>query len=125
MYELLTINEIQNNLSKKIKALRLAQNKTQEDFSRSIGISKSTYVRFEKYADGSFKTFLSIVKGLGRSNEIERLLNLETFSPVKALKEGIKNKPRQRAVAQINIPNVIRSKKTMSILDKIKEQNDK
>jgi len=36
MYELLTIDEIQNNLSKKIKALRLAQNKTQKDFSKDI-----------------------------------------------------------------------------------------
>ena len=125
MYELLTIDEIQNNLSKKIKALRLVQNKTQEDFSRTIGVSKATYVRFEKYADGSFKTFLAISKGLGRINEIEKLLNLESFSPVQEFKDGIKNKPRQRAKAQKNIPNVISTKKSMSILDKIKAQNAK
>jgi len=125
MYELLTIDEIQNNLSKKIKVLRLAQNKTQEDFSRSIGVSKATYVRFEKHGDGSFKTYLSIIKGLGRLNEIEKLLNLESFSPIQAFKEGIKNKPRQRAVSQKNIPNVVSSKRTMSMLDKIKAENDK
>ncbi len=124
IFELLTIDEIQNTFSQRIKKLRLAQNKTQDDFSRSIGISKATYVRFEKGADGSFKTFLSIAKGLGRINEIEKLLNLEAFSPVQALKESKRNSPRKRAVAQVEIPKVISNKKT-SILDRIKANNER
>ena len=97
MFELLTTKEIQHDIAAKVKALRLSLNKTQHNFAKSIGMSKSTYIRFENDGEGSFESFIQILKGLGRISELENILKSEAYSPLDAVKNEKKNTPRQRA----------------------------
>ena len=123
MYELLTSKQIQTDISSKIKSLRLQLNRTQESFAKSIGISKSTYMRFENDGEGSFENFVRIMQGIGRISELERLLKVENFSPMEAFKNAKKNPPRKRASTseETEKPSVTPKLKEKSFLDKIKE----
>jgi transcriptional regulator with XRE-family HTH domain len=96
MYELMTTKEIQKDIASKIKQIRLSQNKTQEYFANSIGISKATYIRFENSATGSFETFLTILQGLGKISELEQILQIHNYSPLQSIKTP-KEKKRKRA----------------------------
>ena len=123
MYELLTSKEIQVDISNKIKLLRLKLNQTQESFAASIGIPKSTYVRFENGGEGSFENFVRIMQGLGRISELESFFKIEDYSPIEAIQNVKRNPPRQRAsAAEGKEHSSIKFKKdNKSFLDKIKE----
>jgi len=110
MYKLMLTKEIQKDIALKIKKLRLAQNKTQEYFAQTIGISKSTYIRFENSGDGSFETFIKILQGLGKIDELENILTIQEYSPLKELQN---KSPKERKRA-----NSITHKKYSSILNK-------
>ena len=126
MYELITSKEIQRDISSKIKSLRLKLNRTQEDFAKSIGISKATYMRFENSGKGSFENFIRIMQGVGRISELENLLKVENYSPLEAFKNVKKNPPRQRAstTEEKDILSVRPKKEEKSFLQKIKESKN-
>jgi DNA-binding XRE family transcriptional regulator len=126
MYELLTSKEIQIDISSKIKLLRLKLNRTQDSFAKSIGISKTTYMRFENTGEGSFESFIRIMQGIGRISELENLVKVENFSPLEAMKNTKKKPPRQRASTsnENDTPSVRPSKVEKSFLDKIKESKN-
>ncbi len=116
MFELLTTREIQKEISNKAKEIRISLNRTQESLARSIGISKSTYMRFEKDGSCSFENFILIMQGLGRIGELNSILKKETYSPIQSIKNTKKNKLRLRA-------REIKYKKNNIIQKNIKEKS--
>lgn len=123
MYELLTTKQIQKDISNKIKDIRLSLDITQSSLSHSIGISKSTYVRFEKDGNCSFENFILIMQGIGRIGELNSILKKETYSPIQAIKNAKKNKPKLRAREnKYKINNTIKEVvKEKSFMDIVKE----
>lgn len=126
MYELKSIKDISKDMSNKIKQIRIALNFTQEEFALKSGITLSTYRTFEKSGKGSFETFIKVVSGLGRINELNQMLYLETFSPIESFKHK-KKPPRQRVRNSIQLdtkqPKSIKNEP--SFLDMIRDKNEK
>ena len=126
MYEFHTINDISKDMSNKIKKIRIALNLTQDEFALKSGVTLSTYRTFEKSGKGSFETFIKIVSGLGRVNELDKMLYLETFSPIEAFKQK-KKPPRQRVRNKTKVysKQVRTIKDEPNFLDRIKKINAK
>ncbi len=127
MYTFKTTKDIALDISQKIKTVRIGLNFTQEEFALKSGVTLSTYRTFEKSGKGSFETFIMIVTGLGRINELSRILVSSDFSPIQALKE--KEKPKRQRVrngykADIEkAPSIIKSDE--SFIQMIKDTNAK
>ncbi|MCK5293646.1 MAG: helix-turn-helix transcriptional regulator [Arcobacteraceae bacterium] len=126
MYELLTIKDISKDISNKIKKIRIVQNYTQREFALKAGVTLSTYRTFEKSGQGSFETFIKIIGALGRINELDKMLILETFSPIEAFQQ--KKKPERQRVKNGNKAYIEKSrtiKDEPNFLDMIRDKNAK
>ncbi len=123
MFELLTTQQIQKEISSKVKDIRISLDKTQSSLAKNIGISKSTYIRFEQDGNCSFENFILIMQGIGRIGELNSILKKETYSPIQAMKDAKKNKPKQRAREKIyNTDTIIKPKtEEKNFMDMVKE----
>ena len=74
-YDFMTADEIAKSLASKIKIIRKKKFKTQIQFAQHIGMSHGSYARFEKTGQISFSKFITIIQGLGRTEEIAVLFD--------------------------------------------------
>lgn len=79
-YNLLTTTEVAQNLSSKLKQLRLLKKWKRTTLATRSGVSVSSLIRFEQESKISLDNLLKLLSALGRLNEIEQLLK-----PPKAL----------------------------------------
>lgn len=99
---LLSEDEIAQSLGAKAKTIRVSKNITQRDFSLKAGINYETYSKFERTGAISLKSFLKVLRYLGRLKDISGLLALEDVQKL-GVKEYVKQKnkkTRQRATSK-------------------------
>lgn len=73
-YSLLTTNEVAENLSSRLKQLRLLKKWKRTTLAQRSGVSVSSLIRFEQESKISLDNLLKLLSALGRLNEIEKLL---------------------------------------------------
>ena len=138
MFELKATSEIKMIIAKRIESERIAQDKTQLQIIAKSGVKATTYRKFENTGEGTFDTFIKIVRALGKIGELEEFMNpTEEFSAKDAVLNNNKNKIKKtkkrvrhsNIVKQVDaktfeIPSNIVTLSTgrVSILDKIKER---
>lgn len=74
MWILKSDSEVVQALSERCKAIRLAQNMTQQEVAARAGIALRTYRRFEQEGQISMDRFVAVVRALNRIGELEQLL---------------------------------------------------
>lgn len=84
--ELLIHTDIQEILADKIYHVRKKQKLTQKDICTRTGIPLSTYQRLEQEGEGSLKNFAKILVALKRADEIKKILNVASDTPVEVYK---------------------------------------
>jgi len=80
--ELLIYTDIQEILADKIYQVRKKQKISQKDISLRAGIPLSTYQRIEQTGEGSMKNFAKILIALNRADEINKILNVSSDTPI-------------------------------------------
>ncbi len=73
-YSLLTTIEVAENLSTRLKKLRLLKKWKRTTLAQRSGVSVSSLIRFEQESKISLDNLLRLLSALGRLNEIETLL---------------------------------------------------
>ncbi len=73
-YSLLTTIEVAENLSLRLKNLRLLKKWKRTTLAQRSGVSVSSLIRFEQESKISLDNLLKLLSALGRLNEIEKLL---------------------------------------------------
>lgn len=95
-YELLSDTEILKELSQKVDKSRRGQEISEEALTKKGGVSKRTYNYFINDAqDIKLSSFIKILRGLGKLNELEKLLP-ENYDVSPFLKEEKRLKKRIR-----------------------------
>ncbi len=79
-FGLATTDEIAEELAKRLRAHRLAQNLQQSELAARAGISRKTLTTFEQSGKVSVEIFLRIVAALGLSDSLSTLLELKQQS---------------------------------------------
>lgn len=99
-FNLASSETIENILGKKLEALRLKRNITQDHLAREAGVSRSTITRLSQDGKGiSLDSFIRILKALHIENNLEMLLPDLDLSPLEELKKNTQP-TRQRARAR-------------------------
>ncbi len=80
--QLYTHQDLQLQIAQKIQAVRKQQKKTQKQMAAKSDVPLSTYARIEQIGEGSLKDFCKILVALGRADEIEKILQIQTLSPM-------------------------------------------
>lgn len=95
----LTDTLIQQNIGKKIKALRLQQNITQANLAEDAQVSLSSVKKIEKGQIGLFDNLIRILRVLGKLDSLQQLVEEEEMSPNEYYEfvNTTKKKSRQRA----------------------------
>lgn len=89
----LTDEEISFVLALRAKNTRISIDKNQKEFSDTLSLSSvSTYSNFEQKGTISLLNFIKVMRGLGRLNELENLLQ----PSIKDKIEAIDNKQKHR-----------------------------
>ena len=89
------VTALLQSFAARLRAERLAQNLTQRGLAERIGVSIKTVANAEDSGQISMETLLRLLDGLGRLDDLQRLLPDDGPSPI-ALAER-KGKRRQRA----------------------------
>ena len=89
----LTDEEIAMVLALRAKNTRINQNIKQKEFAKQINLSSSTtYSNFEQKGTISLLNFIKVIRGFGKLNELENLLNLSIDDKIKEFKQNIKSR---------------------------------
>lgn len=92
-----TANEIQLELGRKLKDLRLTQNVTQQDITRRTGVAQTSIQRLEATGKGSVHTLVQVLRVLGHDcSEFIPAAAVMAVTPMELL-ENASAAPRQRA----------------------------
>ena len=93
-FGLASTDEIAQEIGRRLRAHRLAQNIQQNELAARAGISRRTLVNFEHSGRASFDVFLRVVMALGLIDSLSALFELKPKSIKDMEKASIK---RQRA----------------------------
>ena len=77
-----THHDLQYQIATKIKAVRKQQGLTQKQMAQKADIPLSTYARIEQRGEGSLKDFTKILVALGRADEIDKILQTQSQTPM-------------------------------------------
>ena len=93
---------IEDALSARVEAVRLARNMTQSQLAKEAGISRSTITRLVQNGKGiSLDSFIRILKALDLAENLDLLLPAPGVSPLKELEnDGLPLRQRARARAR-------------------------
>lgn len=72
-FKLMSSREAAQELGRRVKTVRLAQNMRQKELADRAGVSRLTVVHFEKTGRGSVDSFLRIALALGKIAEFSTL----------------------------------------------------
>lgn len=97
-FSVLTDDEISLVLAYRANQIRLDQNKKQEDVASIGGMGNhATYASFERTGKATLSSFIKVLRGLGRLNELESLLLQDVSAKIAELESGGMKKMRCRA----------------------------
>ena len=91
----LNIGAVQQRLGARLRAVRLNLNLTREDLAADVGLSVDTVRNAETGQNVSLETLIRLLRGLGRLDDLDHLLESAGPSPVQLAKR--QGKIRQRA----------------------------
>ena len=96
-FSLVTSEAVENALGKRLEAIRLSRNITQDDLARAAGVSRSTVKRLAQSGKGvSLDSFIRIIQALDLGGQLQALLPDPDDSPLLQLAQH-GGKRRQRA----------------------------
>ena len=97
-FSVLTDDEISLVLAYRANQIRLDQNKKQEDIASIGGMGNhATYASFERTGKATLSSFIKVLRGLGRLNELESLLLRDVSAKIAEIEIGGLKKMRCRA----------------------------
>lgn len=101
---MLTDTAILSQIGKKIKAVRLKQNITQQNLSEVANVSLSSIKKMEKGEIRSFDSLLRLLRTLGKLDTLQQLVEEEQISPndYYNLVQSSKKNMRKRAAGKLN-----------------------
>lgn len=96
MVNILSTNDIQLTVAKRLKEARLSANLTQLSLSLRAGISLGSLKRFERAGEISFKGLVQLAFALRMEDDFASLFLPQQKASLDALLEQAKNRQRQR-----------------------------
>jgi transcriptional regulator with XRE-family HTH domain len=95
-YELITIKGVEEELSSRIRSLRLAANWKQATLAEHSGVSLGSLRRFESTGQISLHSLLRLAWALGRLSDFTEILQPPEITSLKELEERSKAPKRKR-----------------------------
>jgi transcriptional regulator with XRE-family HTH domain len=89
-----TTEDLEKELGRQIRALRLRKNQDQESLAGRAGVALSALKNLESGKGAALKTFLKVLRALGRTPWLDTLAPAVSISPLQMLKP---RPERQRA----------------------------
>ncbi len=96
MWQLKRPQEALEQLGRRLKAERIAQNVTQEQLASRAGVGVRSVIRLEETGIGKTDTLLRILTALNIVDRLDALLPEATPSPLAMLRNEARLKPRLR-----------------------------
>ena len=84
----LTVEEQERHVGEQVRRSRIAQNLDQQTLASLSNVSLATLSNLENGRGSSLKTFLKVVRALGRNDWLDSLAPLVTVSPMAALRQA-------------------------------------
>jgi transcriptional regulator with XRE-family HTH domain len=94
-FSLAPIHDIEAELGRRLEAIRLEENISQEALAAEAGVSRRTITRLENGGGISVETLIRLMRALGVANRLEALLPEPGIRPIDRIR--LKGKQRQRA----------------------------
>lgn len=88
-------NEIIRDIGRRLKALRLTKNITQDELALKTGLNRVTISKTERGQKISLLSLLQILRGLDELQRLDSIIPEETVSPLKLAM--LKSRQRKRA----------------------------
>ncbi|MDP8205780.1 MAG: helix-turn-helix transcriptional regulator [Candidatus Electryonea clarkiae] len=99
-----TSNQIETALCKRLEAIRLSRNITQEQLAEDSGVSLRTIGRLEKGQGVSLDTFIRVLTALRIQHNLEALLPDPAIRPIERVGIGEAERRRARPIAERHEP---------------------
>lgn len=96
-----TSTELEAEVGEKLKALRLLKNLDQKSLAGRAGISLSALKSLENGSGSTLKSFVSVLRALGREAWLETIAPIATINPMHMTQAA---KPRLRAAVRHRSP---------------------
>jgi len=94
-YNNFTNEQVLQELTRRVKQLRLNQNITQDDLAKRSGVHVQTIKNFESGKSTKVITLIQILRAFGELNALDAFIPDPGISPIELLK--LKGKERERA----------------------------
>jgi transcriptional regulator with XRE-family HTH domain len=94
-FTLAPIPEIEAEIGRRLEAIRLEENISQDALAAEAGVSRRTITRLENGGGISVETLIRLMRALGVANRLEALLPEPGIRPIDRIR--LKGKQRQRA----------------------------
>ncbi|GBE29727.1 MAG TPA: XRE family transcriptional regulator [Bacteroidetes bacterium] len=92
--------QIETAICKRLEAIRLSRNITQEQLAQEAGVSVRTIGRLEKGEGVSLDTFIRVLKALRIQQNLEALLPDPTVRPMERIERGDMVRKRARPTSK-------------------------
>jgi transcriptional regulator with XRE-family HTH domain len=94
-YTIAGVPEIEADLGRRLEAIRLARNINQTALAEEAGVSRRTITRLENGKGVSLDTLIRVMRALGVSDRLEKLLPDASIRPIERVR--LKGRERKRA----------------------------
>lgn len=91
-----TTEELEQSFGHQIRTLRLRQNLDQISLAKQAGVALSALKNLESGKGSTLRTFLKVLKSLGRIEWLETLAPVVSISPLQILKQKSERKRASR-----------------------------
>jgi transcriptional regulator with XRE-family HTH domain len=97
--------ELEGRLGERLRALRIARNRTQAELAEEANVSLGALKRLEQGAGSTTTTLVSVVQALGEEKWIDSLgSGLSTFNPLELLETRSKQAASARRGRRVRRP---------------------
>ena len=97
-YSLKTPKEVEIDIAKRVKELRLLKKWKRVTMAERSGVTEASLKRFEQTGKVSFENFLKLTFALGRLDEVDELLKLPIARSIEELEHNEKKIPKRGSV---------------------------
>lgn len=103
--------QIEQQLCKKLEAVRLMKNISQANLAKEAGISRRTVSRMENGKGVSLDTFIRVMQALDLTNELKALIPSTDIRPIERVNRKGRKGPRKNASSPRTRKNQVAEKK--------------
>ena len=98
----LSDHDVCQRIHERLKERRLELNMRQEQLATAANVGINTVVRLEQGKDIKFSNFISIMRALGKLNELETLFQ-QTVSPLAQIRQATSRSPSDPEATSIRL----------------------